>query len=173
MEELFDKKDVFTVLNASEAEKYEGEVGYFANDLEGLKYSIRNNDSEVLTKVITSNDDDKPFWYDSPTGDREYTFALFLPEDKVKQKERKWVACRSVNLLLSMMNKRVGDALTYHKKGEATIHNCIITEIHFDDYCSFVVLGSKQFSAKTLFEDYEWREECQLNWRPFGMEVEE
>lgn len=72
-----------------------------------------------------------------------------------------------------MINKKVGDTLTYHKKGDAVIHDCIITEVNYDDYCSFIVLGSKQFTAKELFEDYEWRDKCSLNWRPFGEEVEE
>lgn len=167
----FDKKDVISVLNVDNAKEYIGQEGYFGNTLFCLQEAINRKFIQRLVSV--HNELSEPFVTEySDTGEVcEENSSLFLPEDKVKQKEKKCVACKSIGFLLTVINKKVGDALTYRKKGEATIHNCIITEELFDDYCSFVVLGSKQFSAKELFEDYEWRDKG-LNWCPFGMEVE-
>ncbi len=180
MEELFDKKDVFTVLNTSEAEKFEGEVGYFANDLEGLKYSIRNNDSEVLTKVVTSNDDDKPFWYDSPTGDREYAFALFLPVNKVKvqYQETKYRPFNDFEEFKNKTGLRVGSCVTLRLKdrdcdteyiSENLITNMVSEFKHSRLEDQHIYFGITEYTFTELLKVFEYKDLETGEWCKFGV----
>lgn len=75
----FDRKDVYSVLNAEEAKKYVGKLGYPSNSLNKLKTLINNFAPYSLDKIELDND--KPFFY------RKDGFLFFLPVDKVKEVE--------------------------------------------------------------------------------------
>ena len=77
----FDKKDIFTVVNAEKAQKYIGEEGYFADCLGLLKVLVELNETEILTGIGDENDC-FPFKYQ--TRHYEHLSALFLPAKKVK-----------------------------------------------------------------------------------------
>ena len=78
MTKTFDKKDVFTCVNAEDAKAYIGGLGYFANTLNGFK-NIQYFAPYSLDDIQVGRD--KPFFY------RKDSFALFLPADKVKEVE--------------------------------------------------------------------------------------
>ena len=71
----FNKKDVFNVLNAADAELYIDTVGFFAESLSGLEKNIADEITDTLRSVDTDN-----VW--SFTTDND-SFPLFLPASKV------------------------------------------------------------------------------------------
>lgn len=85
----FSRKDVFTIVTADDARDYIGTTGYFGNTLLDLQDAIdrrftqtlANIDSELSEPFITEYGD---------TGEvLEENSSLFLPADKIKQKETK------------------------------------------------------------------------------------
>ena len=81
MTDLFDKNDVLTVLTREQAKV--GDKGYFSDNLKDLDTNVKRGEVHSLVKV---NDEDCslfPFGGDH----RGNSFALFLPINKVKNKE--------------------------------------------------------------------------------------
>ena len=75
----FDKKDVFTCLNAEDAKVYIGKEGYLADSLYNLRNAIQDNENTFELETI--NDDSYYGRFRSCDSD----YMLFLPADKVKE----------------------------------------------------------------------------------------
>lgn len=80
MKSVFDKKDVFSVLDAEFAESYIGKEGYFGDSLSELDMRIKNKDSHTLIKC---DRDDAYLAFTFDDGFEEISRALFIPAEKV------------------------------------------------------------------------------------------
>ena len=79
---LFDKNDVLTVLTREQAKV--GDKGYFSDNLKDLNTNVKRGEVHSLVKV---NDEDCSLFPFGGGDHRGNSFALFLPADKVKNKE--------------------------------------------------------------------------------------
>lgn len=154
---LFDKKDVFTVLNASEAEAYEGEEGYFADSLEDLQNFVKENITRKLYFIARTH------------SEYQNNAALFLPASKVKRTRKKY---RPYTLEEFYNIFPVGSLITFHQKdsdyrgvwlftGYATGSNLAGKDSLY--------LGAHVFNLQELFDDYQWIDKNE-NWHCFGIE---
>lgn len=82
----FDKTDIFTLVNAEEAEKYIGQQGYFGDSLGTLKAMIEVDCTEKLLKILDENDCFR-FISTSLLSSGTAMWSLFLPVEKVKEIE--------------------------------------------------------------------------------------
>lgn len=90
MSKTFDRKDVYSVLNAEDASQYVGTKGYFADTLSCLNEKVRKNMLDPL--------DDVNQLHDFPFISYVTGFLFFLPADKVKEveEEKKWRAFKDI-----------------------------------------------------------------------------
>ena len=82
MTELFDKNDVLTLLTKEHVKV--GDKGYFGDSLKMLDTNVKNGEVHSLVKIYDEDRALFPFGSDHLESHR---FALFLPADKVKNKE--------------------------------------------------------------------------------------
>lgn len=82
MTDLFNKSDVLTVLTKENAKV--GDKGYFGDSLKMLDTNVKNGEVHSLVKIYDEDRALFPFGSDHLESHR---FALFLPADKVKNKE--------------------------------------------------------------------------------------
>lgn len=162
----FDKKDVITCINAEDAKKYVGKLGYFANGLNGfanIDYFAAYSLDNVQVGI------DKPFFY------REKNFALFLPEDKVKEVEesKKYRPFKTLQEFKDALEiDGIGDWIQFRFKDEPTLNYFVIFNGYVKDekdQLYGVCLGSYSFSIQHLFEHFEYSVEKD-QWKPFGVE---
>lgn len=78
----FNKKDIFTIVTAEEAEKYIGQQGYFGDSLGTLKAMIEIDNTEKLIKILDENDCFR-FISTSLLSSGTEMWSLFLPAEKV------------------------------------------------------------------------------------------
>lgn len=163
---VFDKKDVITCVNAEDAKKYIGKLGYFANGLIGFD-AIDHFAAYSLDDVQLGID--KPFFY------REQNFALFLPEDKVKEiEEPKWRAFKSIKEFADTLGIEneflIGKSITWRAKDKHSRQGVsLITNIaSLSENEIFITLGSQTYIIGRLFTDLEWLDK-DGNWRVFGV----
>ena len=86
MIKTFDRKDIFTVVNAEEAQKYIGQQGYFGCSFGLLKTMIDSKSTETLLEIL---DEDClcRFISTSFSSSRTSRWCLFLPAAKVMEVE--------------------------------------------------------------------------------------
>lgn len=154
----FDKKDVITCVNAEDAKKYIGKLGYFANGLNGFSnidyfapYSLDNVQVGI----------DKPFFY------REKNFALFLPEDKVKEvkKEKKWRAFRTFEEFILVLGT-IGCHVRFRFKDDIS-NEFLALIVGFNYEAQTVTINNSIYSFKELFKKFEFYKNQE--WQPFGV----
>ena len=79
------KEDIMTILDAEEAEKYVGELGYFAN----RPYtSLGSWEHGVLAKVLKHEEIESVFYAVDEDGDELNYFGLFIPEERILTREK-------------------------------------------------------------------------------------
>lgn len=83
----FDIKDVFSWSNAEDAKQYIGKQGYFADNLNDLQECVSNNNFKTLFSLDLDPETDVDSIFSITESD--YYYALFLPEEKVKEVEEK------------------------------------------------------------------------------------
>ena len=170
---LFDKKNVFSWANAEEARQYIGKEGYFSdyyrNDLEcWLKAKLIDINCDSGTSSVFTEE----------CGDEEdISFGLFIPADRVKQAEKKWRPFKTIDEFQNTLNIKLGSVLVYRRKDEPDIE-FVFTFTGYKIYqptgtLYSILLGGMSYTVKDLLDKYEWFNEKDGLWCPFGMEVEE
>jgi hypothetical protein len=155
----FDKKDIFTCVNAEDAMSYIGDNGYFADSLSGF-YHIDCYAPYSLDKVRIGTD--HPFVY------RTKSFALFLPANKVKEvEEPKYRPFKSTSEFLKFY--KVGQVIHLKNKNDNLEQLTSIVAVFIRCYCC-VCLGINHgaLAFEDLFKKYEI--EIDGKWQPFGVE---
>ena len=169
MSELFNKEDIFTIVNAEEAKQYIGKEGYFASNLAELKKNI-NSDSHILSDILDDNASARFMYVDKCT---DMVFELFLPADKVKQTEKKWRPFRYM------------DEFSYHifmvKNFHSILHTIKVEDKQTSIRYELNIIGEFEkglvlpiYGALTFQELFErlkiYNENHQIGWQPFGVE---
>ena len=160
----FKKEDVFTVLNAADAELYIDTVGFFAESLSDLQKNI----TEGITDTLRSVDTDNAWCF---TSDND-SFPFFLPASKVIKPEKKY---RPYKDMTEFYNNVVdlGGAVTIRSKlaKQKEITSMLIAiswnteqkknRVLFSGFASY-------FTFEELLEYWEIYSDCE--WKPFGVE---
>ena len=161
----FDKKDIFTCVNAEDADQYRSTKGYFADDLSELNEKVKDGNLEKLHHILQDIFPNRFFG-------NNRAFALFLPADKVKKvkEEKKYRPFKSFNEFNVVTNKNVGDLINYKLKNSPCFYCAVITKT----FCSpniepTIDFGNSCFKYSELFNHFEWLD-SENTWKPFGVE---
>lgn len=159
----FNKIDVFTCVNAEEAKKYIGKLGYFANGLNGFS-DIGCYAPYSLDYVQVGID--KPFRY------KESCFALFLPAEKVIEAPKKYRPFRDIEELKRTLGVELGDVVIYRRIGDLDGSFYALFDGHLIDggeYRFCLSSFSTFWSFQMAFDSIEYRSQ-DGTWKPFGVE---
>lgn len=160
----FNKKDIFNVLNAADAEEHLKMKGYFAESLSNLQKNI----TDGVTDTLEAIEYDNVWCFSTPTD----SFPLFLPADKVIKSEKKY---RPYKDMTEFYNNVVdlGGAVTIRSKlaKQKEITSMLIAiswnteqkknRVLFSGFASY-------FTFEELLEYWEIYSDCE--WKPFGVE---
>lgn len=167
MNNLFDKKDVYSWSNAEEAKEYLGKDCYFAHSVGGLSEHIKTGVMGILKDIFNSN-------YDAVScafGDGTSTWGLCLPADKVIEVEepKKW---RPFTLEEFLNKFSVGTKISMREKDQTRSFYCLFGGYQTDndqtEKSHILVIGSLWYSLNELLNNYEYLDE-HGNWQPFGV----
>jgi hypothetical protein len=163
----FDKKDIFTVLNAADAEEYIDTVGFFAESLSDLQKNVTEGITDTLRAVDTDN-----VW--SFTSDND-SFPLFLPASKVAPSYRPFKSAQEF-IDIALEGNRDGWLCMRHKANgkEGTKTNEWNRKLQeYSPTQKQVSFGQQlNFSFEALFLKWEWKD-SEGNWRIFGVDSED
>lgn len=160
----FKREDVFTVLNAAEAELYIDTVGFFAESLSELNANIKEGITDTLRSIETDN-------CFSFTTDNEQ-FPLFLPACAVKTPYRPFKSAQEF-IDIALEGNRDGWLCMRHRANgkEGTNTNEWYRKLQeYSPTQKQVSFGQQlNFSFEALFLKWEWKD-SNGNWRVFGVE---
>lgn len=94
---LFNKEDILTSLTTNKAKI--GDKGYFGSNLKDIETSVEYGDVHSLVKIYDEDSILYPFEGDHTV----HHFALFLPADKVKNKEPTYRPFNNIEELLDFL----------------------------------------------------------------------
>lgn len=158
----FDKKDVFTCVNADEAKQYINQAGYFANQ---LKDFLTEFSAGALVLTDVQENEYRPF-----VSDGHGAALLFLPAAKVKEvEEKKWRPFNCIEEVFVTFNKDVGSFITYRTKDFPlrTITTTIIGYTKEKNKEDQIQIGAGMIELSNCFEGIEiWNGK---DWQPFGV----
>lgn len=170
MDKLFDKQDVLTITTADQA--IEGDRGYFGDNLTMLATNVKQGDIHSLDRIYESTL--FPF-----KGDHHVNcFGLFLPADKVKNKEPVYRPIKTIDELFSFLVPSVpkDDYNTLDKVG---IISCTLFElkdkqlgcIYYKKFTCIRVAGDNIRLDACALEHYFNNYEIKINGEfvPFGV----
>ena len=162
----FNKKDVFNVLNAADAEEYIDTVGFFAESLSDLQKNVTEGIADTLRSVETDN-----VW--SFTSDND-SFPLFLPASKVATPYRPFKSSQEF-IDIALEGNRDGWLCMRHKANGKEGTNTNVWYRRLQEYSPTqkqVSFGQQlNFSFEGLFLKWEWQD-AKGNWRVFGVAEE-
>lgn len=171
MTDLFDKSDVLTVVTAEQAKV--GDMGYFGNSWLDLQEAIKNNYLASIATIFTGR-------CDCFMNNAENTiYGLFLPLDKVKNKEPSYRPFNSLDELFDFFYPPKDDVYNQIKKAEillgkkivlreiknGLINVMVIQNIKFNSDNSNVYLNN--LSLDYIFNIYNIEKDSQ--WVTFGI----
>lgn len=162
----FKKEDVFTVLNAADAELYIDTVGFFAESLSDLQKNITEGITDSLRSVDTDN-----VW--SFTTDND-SFPLFLPASKVATPYRPFNSAQEFINVVMDGNPDKWVCMRHRANGkENTNTNEWYRKLQeYSPTQKQVSFGQQlNFSFEALFLKWEWKDK-KGNWRVFGVAEE-
>ena len=165
----FDKKDVFNITNAEDANEYVGKEGYFADCL----YKDLNMWKKGILDEIVKDATSFPFVKLNTQDGISITFRLFLPADKVKEiEEKKYRSFKNLNEFKECISK---DTLT------CLDHGIEIIDTSKGSQYRLMILGTftngiilPLYGALTFEQLFEkFKININGNWQPFGVEDKE
>lgn len=172
MKWLFDRKDVFSALNAEDAEKFVQEkFGYFADSLEELNTVINNRDNYLL-KCVEDYTYDKRFMYEEEDGEVFHT-CFFLPEDKILAVKSEYRPFKYISEWRVGTDTDLGDKIYIREKGNEDIwEGVIISGFSCNSHGELVkvILGGRLYTPKLLLDECEFQNADTAEWCRFGVE---
>ena len=162
----FKREDVFTVLNAADAELYIDTVGFFAESLSDLKKNI----ADGVTDTLEAIEYDNVWCFSTPTD----SFSLFLPASKVANPYRPF-ECADEFITAVLGGNRDGWLCMRHRANGHENTNINEWYRKLQEYSPTqkqVSFGQQlNFSFEALFLKWEWKD-AEGNWRVFGVAEE-
>ena len=137
---------------------YLGQLGYFSNDPSfEIFYTV-----DHLGDIDTS----KTRRYKACSNE---SFIYFIPADKVvfKEEPEKLRSFESIEEFLRVTKIALGSVIRYRRKNN--VRECVAI---FNGYTSdgFFLLGNVYYKLTELFEYFEYYDNDNSKWRPFGVE---
>lgn len=162
-------KRPLTCFDLKEAEKFRGEDGYFAHEMEVFE----NLDCCYFSRLLGFDTCDKLIPFAVANASRDYEF--FIPEEWIKEPEKKY---RPFTLAEWVDQHEIGDIIHYRCKSQKIelrhmymgYAHGIGTDIK-NTTSGTLTLGVASYCLDYLFEDYEI--EVDGEWQPFGVIDEE
>lgn len=169
---LFDTNDVFAALTREQAKV--GDKGYFGNNLRELNYSVIRGEVHSLVKVTDADCTIFPFVHERQGNG----FALFLPVDKVKNKEPTYRPFANLDELLEFLVPDVdvnavcdssgnNDEIIRYKKAELLLGKKITIREKQGAYTNVVIIQSVDF-----YGDSDAGEDIRINNNPLNFMFE-
>ena len=170
-----DISQILSPIETEEAEKYIGEMCYFADGF----YTFSDLDKCPKAKLEKIHYDSKDFPYEWNEDFEQYTYILPVKFVE-KPKENKYVPFDTTQDLAEV-NFHIGNVINFaSKKFPGIIHRAVITEVNYEEIeinydevqekVIDITLGSTTYSFKTLFDEYKYLNENE-EWTPFGKKV--
>lgn len=154
-----DNYKIFTCFDTEQAKQYVDAKGYFVNDMDEYR---RLDDCYYGTLNVVDNNGSRPYL----NKDVPRYFNFFLPEEFVKQKEKKYIPCTLDNFGLN-----IGDLIRFRRKDD---HAFEIETIYMgyikNNGIVKVQLGAGYYAFDELFHKYEWFDKDSNTWEAFGVE---
>lgn len=177
MSELFNKKDVYSVLNVEEAKVYEDKKGFFGNSLDDLYRAVEADNSDFLVKVMTTDTESKPFISVSGPCDGLLHNALFLPVDKVKKDKKVKAEYRPFTLCEFNETFKLGQIITFRSADADTDKGIFGKRIYTgylytEDGEIMIEFSGRFYTLEELFENFEYQN-TYGGWYKFGVYVGE
>lgn len=172
MSELFNKNDVYSVLNVDEAKVYEDKKGYFGNSLDDLQRAVEADNSDFLVKVMTTDTESKPFISVSGPCDGLLHNALFLPVDRVKKVKNEY---RPFTLFEFNETFKLGQIITFRSADtdKGIFGKSIYTGyLYTEDGDIKIDLAGHLYTLDELLETFEYQN-TYGGWYKFGVYVGE
>lgn len=175
-------KDIALILSPNEieeAEKYKGEMCYFANNF----YIFNNLDQCPKAKLEKIHYDTKDYPYEWDADFDQYTYMLPVKfVEKPKPKEIKYVPFETIHDLAEA-HLHLGNIVNFIcDEYPEVIHRAVVAEVNYReveiDYDETkeevinITLGSTTFSFDVLCDRYKYLDKNE-EWVPFGKRVEE
>ena len=154
----------FHCFSAEKCIKYVGQKGYFTNNIDFFKkidLCIYGTLEEVHAEQA-----------DSFQMDNRKFFRYFIPEYFVKPKEKKY---RPYTMQEFLKKFPIGKPIIFRQK-RATLYEryLLINGYSYDDWnglpTPYICIGNILYSLDALFVDYEYKEDCTEDFKPFGVE---
>lgn len=157
-----DNYKIFTCFDTEQVKQYVDSKGYFTNDMGDFKYL---NDCYYGTLNVVDNNSSRPYL----NKDFSRYFNFFLPEEFVKQKEKKY---RPYTIAEFQNIFKPGYPVRFRPKDRSESEEMLLI---FNGYKTiqgavFVYFGHFAYTLNQLFEDYEWQEHYTDDYKPFGVE---
>lgn len=160
--------DILTCTDIEEAKQFIGQAGYFA-DVIDLFDNLKERQYGTLT---CADEGDLPF---QVYGGKSYYWRYFIPESRLKPKEKKYVPYNTTHDLAEA-HLHLGYIINFvNTKFPDVVHRAVINEVTYDDNTKELIditLGSTTYSFESLFNDYQLLGH-EGKWIPFGKKVEE
>ena len=163
----FDKKDVFTCVNAEDAKNYIGEEGYLSDTLINLQNRVDNSSLETLDSI----NELQPY----PFSANGLASLLFLPANKVKEIEepKKWRPFGNMDEFTKCILNSLNVSPIHHIieiEDTFTAKQCTIQILgKFKNGLILPIYGAQTFEQLfnrfKIFNDYH-----EIGWQPFGVE---
>ena len=151
-------KRPLTCFDLKEAEKFIGEDGYFAHEMEAFE----NLDRCYFSRLLGFDTCDKSIPFAVANASRDYEF--FIPAEWVKESEKKF---RAFTLAEWIDQHEIGEVIHYRSKSEGIeAHIMYMGTYHHKNRCT-IVLGVASYTLDWLFEEFEI--EIDGKWQPFGV----
>lgn len=156
---------IYTCFDVEKAEQYIGKYGYFSDTPEDF-----NNITNCAYGILGDIDDNSSYTYLYKDDSTNCKYRLFLPEESVIQKEKKYRPFTSSEFSSFAVTQTYTRIIFRRKNTNKEWHVRYNGYINDNGVIS-VILGNRLFSLEKLLEYFELR----VNgiWQPFGVEVEE
>lgn len=156
----FNKKDVFCIANAEQAEQYIGHECYFDDSYTGLQYSIDNNIKGVL-KHVGDPDTSNTFCVFTTTDVIKVrdsrcitSFSLCLPCELVKEEEPKYRPFTTIDEFISVVGE-IGSVICFKPENCNAKYSVVFSGILETEFGKTnVLIGAMVHDFAELFEEY-------------------
>ena len=145
-----------TCFDLKEAEKFIGEDGYFAHEMEAFE----NLDCCYFSRLLGFDTCDKSIPFAVANASRDYEF--FIPEEWTKEPEKKYREYKNLDEFFEVTGLEIGDLIKLKFPGNNVAELLIVGGCD-----NGLFIGIHKYTFKQLFEIVEIS--ISGEWKPFGV----